>query len=133
MLLQTRTSAVLVASLLAVVSAAPLRRADAGEPPCGSRDPDVIADVKKRVAQLEAEVAEMRKALLRAGGVVDQATELKNVSQVAKLRAADLLQRTQNVHTVLREVTSGNLAGRALHNKINDLNNDLGSLWLTLA
>jgi hypothetical protein len=136
MLPRTRTSvarAVLVASLLAVVSSAVLRPAGAGEPLCGGRDGDAIAELKKRVAQLEAEVAEMRKALRRAGGVPDHATEIKNVSQVAKLRAADLLQRAQNLHAVLREITSGNLAGQALHARINDLNNDLTSLWMTMA
>ena len=96
-------------------------------------DRETIADLKKRVAKLEAEVAEMRKALLRAGGTTDSATEIKQIGEVAKLRTADLQQRTKNTHAVLREVMGGKLVGRALQSKINDLNNDLTSLWIKMA
>jgi cell division septum initiation protein DivIVA len=99
----------------------------------GQREDEAIAELKKRVARLEAEVAEMRKALLRAGGATDSATEIKNVTEVAKLRAADLLQRAQNTHAVLREVAGAKLAGPDFPNKINDLNNNLTALWMTAA
>ena len=99
----------------------------------GPDDRETIAELKKRVAKLEAEVAEMRKALLRAGGITDSATEIKQISEVAKLRIADLQQRTKNTHAVLRDVRGGVLVGRALRAKINDLNNDLTSLWAKMA
>jgi hypothetical protein len=90
--------------------------------------------LKKRVAKLEAEVAEMRKALRQAGGgIPDSATEIKNVREVAKLRSAELLQRAQNTHALLREVMNSNAPGQALQNKINDLNNELTGLWGVLA
>jgi hypothetical protein len=92
-----------------------------------------IAELKKRIAKLEAEVAEMRKSLRQAGGIPDSAAEIKNVREVAKLRSADLLQRAQNTHAVLREVMTGKAAGQALQNRINDLNNDLTTLWMVLA
>jgi len=95
---------------------------------------DAIAELKKRVTKLEAEVAEMRKALIRAGGgTTDSTTEIKQISEVVKLRTADLRQRTQNTHDLLREVMNGKLAGQALQNKINDLNNDLTDLWFKMA
>jgi hypothetical protein len=94
---------------------------------------DTIADLKKRVAKLEVEVAEMRKALLRAGGATDSATEVKYISEVAKLRIADLQQRAANTHAILREVMGGKLAGQALHTRINDLNNELATLWVKMA
>src|SRR5262249_3815442 len=83
--------------------------------------------------KLEAEVAEMRKAFLRAGGATDGATEAKHIRDVAKLRAEDLLQRTQNTRALLRDITGGKFAGDQLHTKINDLNNDLTGLWFKLA
>jgi hypothetical protein len=93
-----------------------------------------VADLKRRVARLEAEVAELRKALRRAGGAdADRAAEARDVREVARLRCADLLQRAQNTHGVLREVMNGQAAGPALLARINDLNNDLSGLWLTLA
>jgi hypothetical protein len=93
-----------------------------------------VAELKRRVARLEAEVAELRKALHRAGGVdADPAAEARDVREVARLRCADLLQRAQNAHAVLREVMNGQAAGPALQARINDLNNDLSALWLTLA
>jgi hypothetical protein len=49
--------------------------------------------LEKRAAKPELEVAEMRKALLAAGGTPDGATEIKNVHEVARLRSSDLLQR----------------------------------------
>jgi serine/threonine protein kinase len=59
--------------------------------------------------------------------------EIKNVREVAKLRSAELLQRSQNTHAILREVMNNKVAGRALENKINDLNNNLTALWIKLA
>lgn len=101
--------------------------------PPGGRAADDLDELKNRVAKLEAEVAEVRKAFRQAGGVPDNATEVRNAREVAKARSADLLQRARNAHDVLREVTNGDLAERALRNKINDLNNDLTALWVTLA
>lgn len=95
--------------------------------------PDEIAELKKRIARLEAEVADMRKALLRAGGAIDSATEVKNTADVARLRAAELLQRTQNTHTILKDIHNGKFAGQERLAKINDLNNGLSSLWITMA
>jgi hypothetical protein len=100
----------------------------------GGKDRETVADLKKRVARLEAEVAELRKALLRTGVVkIDPATEVKNVRTIAGLRVADLLQRARNVHAILREIRGGKVVGRALLVRINDLNNDLGTLWLKMA
>jgi len=96
-------------------------------------DEEEIAKLKKRVARLEAEVAEMRNAFFRAGGSTDSATEIKQITEVAKLRGADLHQRTKNVHAVLREVKDGKLAGKELQARINDLNNNLGDLWIKMA
>ena len=105
------------------------RQAAAVQPP----DAEAVAELNKRIAKLEAEVAEMRKALLRAGGETDTATEIKQISEVVKLRTTDLHQRTKNLHAVLREVKEGKLEGQAHQAKINDLNNDLTSLWIKMA
>jgi hypothetical protein len=105
------------------------RRAGAVEQP----GEEAIAELKKRVARLEAEVVEMRKALLRPGGAPDNATEIKNVAEVAKLRAAEVLQRAQTTHALLTDIHNGKFAGRERQAKINDLNNDLASLWMTMA
>jgi hypothetical protein len=126
--------ALLVASALTAALCLAPRYAGAEQLPGKGREGDALAELQKRVAQLEAEVAEMRKALIRAGGgTPDATTEIKSASEVAKLRAAELLQRTQNMHTLLREIMGGGLAGRRLQTKINDLNNDLSALWLTMA
>jgi hypothetical protein len=103
-------------------------------PPPGGREGDDITELKKRVAKLEVEVAELRKAVRQAGGgSADRAAEIKKVREVAKLRSAELLQRAQNAHAILREVMKSKVAGQALQNKINDLNNDLTALWMALA
>jgi hypothetical protein len=94
---------------------------------------DDMTELKERVSKLEAAVAEMRKALLRAGGAADSATEIKQVREVARLRCADLLQRAQNTLAILREVRKGKAAGGKLLNQINDLNNNLTALWMTVA
>jgi hypothetical protein len=119
-------SVLLVAGALLVGVCVASRDATAAQPG------EDITELKKRVAKLEAEVAEMRKALRQAGGIPDSATEIKNVREVAKLRSADLLQRAQNTHAILREV-NGKVAGQALQNKINELNNDLTALWMKVA
>jgi hypothetical protein len=120
-------------ALLASVCAASLHARAAQLPDVG-REGDGITELKKRVAKLEAEVAEMRKALRQAGGGrPNSATEIKNVREVAKVRSAELLQRAQNTHALLREVMKSMAAGRALQNKINDLNNNLTALWMALA
>src|SRR5262245_42715747 len=81
------------------------RHAPAAKPAGGGREEEDIAELKKRLTTLEAEVAEMRKALLLAGGgAADGAAEVKRLREVAKLRSADLLQRAQNTRAVLREV-----------------------------
>ena len=67
------------------------------------------------------------------GSGPDKATEIKRVREVAKLRSAELLQRAKNTHAILREVMKSKVAGQALQNKINDLNNDLTALWMALA
>jgi len=121
--------AMFMASILAAGLCEVPRQAAAAQPGEG----DAVAELKKRVAKLEAEVAEMRKALLRAGGATDNATEIKRIREVAKLRTADLQQRTKNTQAVLNEVMNSGLMGQALQNKINDLNNDLPALWLKMA
>src|SRR5262245_11390544 len=104
--------ALLAASALATGLGTPPRHAGAVEQSGGQREDGAVAELQKRVARLEAEVAEMRKTLLRAGGgPPDSTTEIKNVTEVAKLRAADLLQRAQNTHALLREVMNGKLPG----------------------
>ena len=106
------------------------RHAAAVQPPEG----EAIAELKKSVAKLEAEVAEMHKALIHAGGIkIDSATDLKQIGEVVKLRTADLRQRSSNTQAILREVMGGKLVGQALQKKINDLNNDLAALWLKMA
>ena len=103
-------------------------------PPPGGREGDDITELKKRVAKLEVEVAELRKAVRQAGGgSADRAAEIKKVREVAKLRSAELLQRAQNAHAILREVMKSKAAGQALQIKINELNNDLSALWMKLA
>lgn len=109
------------------------RNVGAGSSATADRDDDAVAALNKRVAKLELEVTEIRKALLRAEGTPDSASESKHIREVAKLRADDLLQRTQNTRAVLRDVAGGKLAGRALLVKINDLNNDVTTLWLKIA
>jgi hypothetical protein len=127
-------SALLAVSALAAGLGMVPPHAGAVEPSGGQRDEEPIADLQKRVTQLETEVAKMRKALLRAGGgTPDNTTEIKNVTEVAKLRAADLLQRTQNTHDILLEIRKGKLKGPAVQTKINDLMNDIGALWFKLA
>jgi cell division septum initiation protein DivIVA len=124
----------LVAGALLVCVCSVLREARAASPHGEGRERDEITELKKRVTKLEAEVEQMRKALLRAGGgATDNTSEIKKVREAAKLRSADLLQRAQNTHAILREVMNGRVAGRALQNKINDLNNDLTALWLKVA
>jgi hypothetical protein len=126
--------ALLAASALGAGLGMVPRHAGAVEPSGGQREDEAIAELKKRVGQLETEVAEIRKALVRAGGgTPDNTTEIKNVTEVAKLRASDLLQRAQNMHDVLREVRNGKLPRQALQIKINDLMNDLGALWFKVA
>lgn len=134
MSLRTKTipGASFVLGALLVVACVERDRAPAAQPVCGAERDDLM-ELKKRVTKLEAEVAEMRKALRQAGGVPDNATEIKNVREVAKVRSADLLQRARNVHDVLRQVTNGKLADRELLTRINDLNNDLTALWLSMA
>jgi hypothetical protein len=120
-------------ALLVGVCLAP-RYTLAAKLPGEGRGGDEITELKKRVTKLEAEVAEMRKALLLAGGgAADSAIEIKKVREVAKLRSADLLQRAQNTHTILREVMNGKVAGQGLQNRINDLSNNLGDLWMKVA
>jgi hypothetical protein len=129
--------AVLIATALAMIVLIP--SPVVGLPPARTaerqRDDDEIAQLKKRVADLEAQVAELRKALRRAGGEApDPASEVKNISEVAKLRAADLLQRAQNTHALLGEVMNPKMAaGPARNAKINELGNNLGGLWITAA
>jgi hypothetical protein len=105
----------------------------AAQPPGDGCKGEDVAELERRVARLEAEVAELRKALRQAGGVPENAADVKNVREVAKVRSADLLQRAQNAHATLREVMNARAAGPALQNKINDLNNELSALWLALA
>jgi hypothetical protein len=98
------------------------------------RDGEAVANLTKRVARLEAEVTRMRKALgFAGGGAVDRDTEIRNFKAVARLRSADLLQRTRNMQTLLRGIVNGRFAGPALQSRINDLNNDLAALWMKLA
>jgi hypothetical protein len=124
----------LVTSTLLVGDCLAPRHALAATLPGEGRRGDDISELKNRITKLEAEVAEMRKALLRAGGgAADSATEIKNVREVAKLRSAGLLQRAQNTHAILREIKNGKVVGQALLNKVNDLNNELTTLWMTLA
>jgi hypothetical protein len=124
--------ALLVASALTVALCLGPRPGRAAGGP--GKEREAIADLKKRVARLEAEVAEMREALLRAGGgKPDPAAEAKRLREVATLRAADLLQRAQNVHAMLRDIRGGKVAGQALLVRINDMSNDLTSLWFTMA
>src|SRR5262245_29212653 len=109
---KTVTASVLLVTgaFLVSVCAASLH-APAAQPPGGGREGEDIADLKKRVAKLEAELAEMRKALRQAGGgVPDSVSEIKNVREVAKLRSAELLQRAQNTHDILREVMKSKAA-----------------------
>jgi hypothetical protein len=120
-------------ALLVGVCLAP-RHAPAAKLLGEGREGDDITELKKRITKLEAEVAEMRKALLLvAGGVANSASEIKNVREVAKLRSADLIQRAQNTHAILREVMNRKFAGQARQNKINELNNELAALWLKAA
>src|SRR5262249_60419885 len=56
-----------------------------GAPPATSGGREDIAELKKRVAKLEAEVAEMRKALRQAKGTPDSAPAMKKGREVAKL------------------------------------------------
>jgi hypothetical protein len=106
----------------------------AAQPTGGGRDDDDIRELKERVAKLEAEIAAIRRAFRQAsGGISDNAVEINNVREVAKLRSADLLQRAQNTHAILREVMRSKDAGQALNIKMNDLNNDLSALWMKLA
>src|SRR5262245_43939495 len=104
-------------------------RARAAAPDDGGKGEE-LAELKKRVAKLEAEVAALRKAQT---GSVETATEIKNLTELAKVRSAELLQRTQNTRDTLREVLKNKNAGAALQTKINDLNNELTALWLALA
>src|SRR5262245_6984872 len=115
-------------ALLVGVCLAP-RHGLAARLPAEGRDEDDISDLKKRLTKLEAQVAEMRKALILAGGgAADSDAETKKVREVAKLRSADLLQRAQNTHAILRDVMNGKLAVPVLQTRINDLNNDLTDL-----
>jgi hypothetical protein len=118
---------------LFVAAFPPPRQTLAAKPSAENQERDEIAELKKRIAKLEAEVAQLRKGLLAAGGLVDKDTDVKNVREVVKARCADLLQRVQNTHAILRDITNGKLQGQALNNRINDFNNDLGSLWFTMA
>jgi hypothetical protein len=106
-------------------------------PPAAATQPGeakALAELVKRVTKLEAEMAELRQALVKAGGgAVDHAAQAKNCAKVAHLRAADLLQRAQNLHAVLRDVVAIKVAGPGLNGKINDLNNDLCTLWMKMA
>jgi hypothetical protein len=109
-------------------------RCAAGLLPGVDVDEALRQQVHARLAELEAEVAVMRRALRQAGGgIPDRAAEINNVREVAKLRSADLLQRAENTHAELREVMTLKVAGRALRIKINELGNDLASLWMALA
>jgi ribosomal protein L29 len=124
---------VLVMGALLVGVCLPQRHALAAKPLEQDREDD-ITELKKRITKLEAEVAEMRKALLlAAGGAADNTREIKNVREVAKLRSADLLQRAQNTRAILCEVMNGKVAGQALQTRINDLNNELTDLWFMVA
>jgi hypothetical protein len=124
----------LVLGALLVGVCLPQRHALAAKPLEQGREGDDITELKKRIAKLEAEVAEMRKALLlAAGGGVDSAREIKNVREIAKLRSADLLQRAQNTRAILCEVMNSKVAGPALQTRINDLNNELSDLWFKVA
>jgi hypothetical protein len=125
----TVLASLLLVAIILVGFGVVTRRAGAVEQP----GEEAIEELKKRVARLEAEVAEMRKALLRAGGAPDNATEIKNVAEVARLRAEEVLQRAQNTHTLLRDIHNGKFAGQERQAKINNLNNDLSSLWMTMA
>lgn len=97
------------------------------------RERDALVELRQGVARLEAEVAEMRKTLVLANRGTSDSAEVKNTREVAKLRTAELLQRTQNTQTLLREVRGGIHAGQQLLAKINELNNDLTALWLKMA
>src|SRR5262249_12932873 len=70
----------------------------------GTRPEEEIAELKRRVAKLEAELAAMRKAFRLAGGAPESTTEIKNIREVAKLRAAGLLLRARNTHALLQAV-----------------------------
>jgi hypothetical protein len=102
--------------------------------PGGERPGEEIAALKKRVGRLEAEVADLRQVLRRAGGGrPDPSDDLKVIREIARLRATDLLQRARNAHDLVRDIRNGKVAGQALQAKVTDLNNDLGGVWLTLA
>jgi serine/threonine protein kinase len=70
---------------------------------------------------------------LGRGGSSERAGEIRDIRAVAKLRSADLLQKAQNTHDLLRAVRDSNRDGPQLNIKINDLNNNLSDLWLALA
>jgi hypothetical protein len=124
--------AALVLILAVIVSVGVATRQASAQRPV---DPgEEIPELKKRVARLEAEVAQMRRGLrLAGGGPAEQATPAADLRELATLRAADLLRNARNVHAVLKAVRSGKLKGRALLVNINDFNNGLGGLWITLA
>jgi hypothetical protein len=124
----------LVASALLVCGCLASLPVQAAQPSGGGRDDDNIRELKERVAKLEAEVQAMRRAFRQAGGgISDNAVEINNVREVAKLRSADLLQRAQNTHAILREVMGRTDATQELKIRINDLKNDLSALWIKLA
>jgi hypothetical protein len=126
-------SFVLVTGLFFVGVCLAPRHVVAAKLPGEGREENELAELKKRVTKLEAEVAEMRKALLLAGGAADSASESKRVREIAKLRSGDLLQRAQNTHATLREVMNGKVPGQAIQSKINELNNHLTTLWMKVA
>ena len=133
MLLKKTTGGVYLTAIALAVGLGNLLCQAGSAEAAGGRDDERIAELTKRVAKLEAEVAEMRRALLRAGGAPDKAAEIKNVAQVAKLRAADLRQRAKNTHALLNDIRIGKFAVADLKVKINDLNNNLTGLWITMA
>lgn len=70
---------------------------------------------------------------LGRGSSSERASAIRDIRAVAKLRSADLRQKAQNTHDLLRAVRDSNMDGQQLLIKINDLNNNLSDLWPALA
>jgi hypothetical protein len=66
-------------------------------------------------------------------GIPDNATEIRTVREVVKLRCADLLRRTQDTHALLREIMKEKVAGKEFQIKFYSMDRNLGELWGTLA
>lgn len=61
------------------------------------------------------------------------AAELDTLREIVTLRCRDVLRRTQNLHMLLHEIMQGQVGPVQPLNRLNDVNNDLFDLWLTLA